>query len=124
MDGGADRSDPNALSEEEAIALRLFAKLDTVAFTIATGCVAAVAMFFATAILLMAGPVSGQPIGGHLIAFRTYWPGYSVTWPGAFIGAFYAFWAGSVAGFCLALFWNFSHIVMLGVAAVRRGGLE
>lgn len=125
MDGDADRTDSNALSEEEAIAVRLFAKLDAVAFTIATGCVAAVAMFMATAILLLNGPAPGQSsIGAHLIAFRTYWPGFSVSWPGAFIGAFYAFWVGSLAGFCLALFWNFTHVVMLGLAALRRGGLE
>lgn len=124
MDGGGGGAARDALSAEEALALRLFAKLDTIAFTVAAGCVAAVAMFVATAALLVNGAGEGQHIGPHLGAFSTFWPGYSVSWVGAFVGAFYAFWVGSLAGFGLALFWNFTHIVMLGLAALRRGGLD
>ena len=124
MDGGSERASQNAPGADELLAARLFAKLDTVAFTIATGCVAAVAMFLATAALLVVSPAPGQAVGPHLSAFSSFWPGYSVSWLGAFVGAFYAFWVGSLAGFGLALFWNFTHVVMLGLAALRHGGLD
>ena len=101
----------------------MFALFDTVAFSIASACIAALLMFLATAALLVMGPAPGHPVGPHLSALATFWPGFSVSWAGAFIGMIYAAIIGAGLGFALAVFWNFCHIVMLGLAALRSGAL-
>ena len=107
----------------EALTLALFAKFDTVAFVIASACTAALLMFLATATLLVTDS-GGHPVGPNLSAFSTFWPGYSVTWVGAVVGALYAGLAGGLVGLALAVFWNFAHIVILGLAALRHGPLD
>lgn len=121
--GMADSGDDRARSRADELTLGLFATFDTIAFVIASACVAALIMFLATSTLLIMGPAPGHPVGPHLAALATFWPGYSVSWAGAFVGAFYAAICGSLVGFALAVFWNFCHIVILGLAALRRGAL-
>lgn len=118
-DSGGDDAHDGA----DEVALKLFATFDTIAFVVASACVAALIMFLATAALLVAGPAPGQPLGPHLSGFSTFWPGYSVSWGGAFVGAFYAGIVGALAGFAVSVFWNFCHIVMLGLAALRGGAV-
>lgn len=103
------------------VALNLFARFDTFAFALASACVVALIMFLATASLLVIGPSAGRPLGTHLSAFATFWPGYSVSWAGALVGTIYAGLIGGLIGFALAVFWNFCHIVIVGLAALRRG---
>jgi len=47
-----------------------------------------------TAWLLIRG---SKDIGPHLNLLGNFFPGYAVTWPGAFIGFGYAFMTGAVA---------------------------
>lgn len=63
-------------------------------------------VFVATAWLLVQG---GPRVGEHLSLLRHYFPGYSVTWLGAFVGLFWgALFAGAV-GFALA--WVYNQVV-------------
>lgn len=103
----------------DALVLSLFARIDILAFAIAAGVVAAVAMFILTAALLMAGAPPGVEVGSNLSALTTFWPGFSISWPGSIVGAFYAGLSGAAVGFLLALFWNFAHLLIVGLAALR-----
>jgi hypothetical protein len=57
----------------------------------------------ATIVLVVRG---GQEVGPHLGLLSVYLPGYSVTWPGAFIGAAYMFFLGYGAGRMIATVYN------------------
>jgi hypothetical protein len=72
-----------------------FARIDPRALGIACGIVAAAILFIATVVLLIRG---GDPVGPKLSLLRQYFPGYSVSWPGALIGMIYGFAAGFISG--------------------------
>ncbi|MEM6826204.1 MAG: hypothetical protein AAF566_13945 [Pseudomonadota bacterium] len=67
------------------------------------GMVGGVGLFVATAWLLIRG---GQNVGETLSLLRHFFPGYSVTWGGAFIGLFYGCLAGGVLGYVMARIYN------------------
>lgn len=121
-DNGGHRN--SGIAPSDALVLSLFARIDIFAFTIASGVVAGVGMLLATAVLLIAGAPPGAEIGPNLSALSTFWPGYSVTWPGAFVGGFYGGLTGAAIGFMLGLFWNFAHLLIVGLAALRFTDLE
>jgi hypothetical protein len=92
------------LSEREAQAVRrAFERTSEQGWGLALGFLAALGLFLATAILVMRG---GQHVGKHLGLLSVYLPGYSVTWPGAFIGAAYMFFLGYGAGRTIATIYN------------------
>jgi hypothetical protein len=62
---------------------------------LALGVLAALGLLSATVVLVIRG---GPQVGPHLWLLSIYFPGYAVTWPGAFVGAAYAFIVGYVAG--------------------------
>jgi hypothetical protein len=102
-------SDENALElrrRADVIVRTAFARLDTVALAVATGTLGGLALFSATAWLLLLGapPVS-------LLAH--YLPGYSVTWSGSLLGIAYGFAVGCVAGASIGAFWNGIHHIYL-----------
>lgn len=104
---------------ERLLLLALFARMDTLAMAIAVGVLGGLGLALATAVLLVAGAEPGTPVGPNLAALSTFLPGYSVTWTGALVGAAYGALGGFVAGFLAATFWNFVHLVLLGVVALR-----
>ncbi len=57
----------------------------------------------ATTILVVRG---GEEVGAHLGLLGIYFPGYSVTWGGAFIGFVYAFVGGYAVGRTVATVYN------------------
>ena len=69
-------------------------------------------LFLATAWLLVRG---GKNVGQHLQLLANYLPGYSVTWPGAFLGLVYGTLVGAVMGAAVAWTYNL-------VASVRETG--
>lgn len=101
----------------------VFAKMDVPALTVAGGVLCSIALFMATAILLLQTVPADYPVGPHLSALADYLPGYSVSWPGAFVGAFYGFLSGAIAGFAAAAFWNITHYVALGVMLISSAEL-
>lgn len=107
----------------DQILLQAFSRLQPVAFGISFGLVAGAGLFALTAILLVTD-TTGNP-GPHLGLLRHYMPGFSVTWPGALIGAGWGFGLGLLAGYLLAGLLNFQHALYLRLLErrFRRQGL-
>lgn len=83
----------------EQLLQRAFARLDAVALGIAVGALGGVGLCAATVILLLKG---GAHVGRNLSLLQQYFPGYTVTWQGAFVGLAYGLAAGFIAGWLLA----------------------
>jgi hypothetical protein len=96
-----------------------FARLDVVAFACASAVVFAGVLFVLTFGLTWKGAPPGVPVGPNLAALSAYFPGYAVTYGGAFVGAAYAALVGAAFGFVLAALWNLAHAVLLGVIRMR-----
>ena len=90
--------------EERQQVRRAFARTSEQGWGLALGLLAAFGLFLATIILLI--KPSPYPVGPHLGLLGVYLPGYSVSWPGAFIGAGYAFFLGYGAGRTIATVYN------------------
>jgi hypothetical protein len=86
--------------------VRLRASVTAVAF----GVLGAAGLFLATVLLLLRGGPAGahgaKVIGPHLGLLGNYFPGYTVTWAGAFIGAVYAGVTSAVVGYVVAWVYN------------------
>jgi protoporphyrinogen oxidase len=99
---------------EGAIA-RVFPKLDRVAFGVSLGTTAGLLLFLATIALVAKG---GDAIGPKLQLLNEYFPGYSVTVPGSFLGLLYGFFSGFVGG------WSFAFVrngaMFLTMALIHR----
>jgi hypothetical protein len=96
-----------------------FARLDVVAFACACAVVFAGVLFALTFGLMVKGAPPGVPVGPNLAVLAAYFPGYSVSYGGAFVGAAYAALVGAGFGFVLAALWNFAHALLLGVIRMR-----
>lgn len=108
----------------EQLLQRAFARLDAVALGVAVGALGGGGLFAATVILLVKG---GAHVGRNLALLQQYFPGYTVTWPGAFIGLGYGFLVGFGAGWLLAVtrnaaLWCYLLIVKLKAAAASFRG--
>jgi hypothetical protein len=90
--------------EERQQVRRAFERTSEQGWGLALGFLSAIGLFFATIILLI--KPSPYPVGPHLGLLGVYLPGYSVSWPGAFIGAGYAFFLGYGAGRTIATVYN------------------
>jgi protoporphyrinogen oxidase len=99
---------------EGAIA-RVFPKLDRVAFGVSLGATAGVLLFLATIASVVRG---GEVIGPNLQLLREYFPGYSVTVAGSFLGVLYGFLSGFVSGWSFAFLRNGS--MFLTMALIHR----
>ena len=75
--------------------LNTLLKLNARAWGIAVGLLFGIGIFLATVFLLIKG---GPNVGQHLNLIGQYLPGYSVTWPGAFLGFVYLFVIGYAIG--------------------------
>lgn len=102
----------------------LFAKLDRAAMAAAMGTVFGLGLFLATAILVVKGAPPGMSVGPNLSGLNTFLPGYTVSWAGAAIGGAYAAVIGGVVGYCLAILWNLSHYLFIGIALFRGNWLD
>ena len=92
------------------------APIDRRAFGVAVGTVAGLGLLLLTAMELLRPP--GPGIKLPLLA--QYFPGFSVTWPGAFLGLVWGFVAGFCAGWFLALVRNLGVAAWIFVVRVRR----
>jgi hypothetical protein len=82
-----------------AAIVRLRARVMAVVF----GWVGGSGLFLATAWLLVRG---GPNVGQHLGLLGNYFPGYSVTWPGALLGFLYGAGVGALLGWTVASIYN------------------
>jgi hypothetical protein len=117
---GPPRSQPSRMDRGELIVRAAFARFDVVALAVALGCVCALGLWAATAILLVKGAPPGTAVGPHLALLANFLPGYSVSWPGSFLGLFYGFLIGAVLGGLVAIVWNLVHHIYLVAAVTRR----
>lgn len=104
---------------DKAILMAAFAKIDVIAFVVALGTVVALMLFGATAILLLKGAEPGYEVGTHLSMLAIYLPGYTVSWPGALVGAGWGALIGALLGFVLATLWNITHIFYITLIVIR-----
>jgi hypothetical protein len=104
----------------ELIVRAAFARFDVVALGIAMGCVGALGLWAATAILLVKGAPPGVTVGPHLALLTNFLPGYNVSWPGSVVGLFYGFLVGLAFGVLIAVVWNVVHHIYLVQAVTRR----
>ena len=104
--------------------MALFARMDLLAMAVATGVVVGLSLFLATAILLLTPPQTGEIIGPNLSAISIFLPGYSVSWAGSVLGLLYGIFVGGLVGLFVALLWNFTHIVAIGIAVLKGAWLD
>lgn len=102
---------------QRLILSRGLARLDPVALGAAVGIVSGLALFAATAVLLVQG---GALVGWHLNRLGYYLPGYTVSWGGAVLGAVEAGAVGFAVGALLALGWNAYHRLFVAILRVRE----
>ena len=88
--------------QDEALA-RAVAKLRSGVMATVFGMTCGFGLWVATLWLVIRG---GENVGQHLGLLRFYFPGYSVTWGGAFIGLLYGALAGGLVGYVLAWIYN------------------
>jgi hypothetical protein len=89
--------------EEQRELLRAFARASEQGWGIAVGLTAALGLWFATVVLVVRG---GDVVGPHLGLLGAYFPGYRVSWVGAFVGFVYAFVVGYAVGRVAATLYN------------------
>lgn len=83
---------------------RAVARIKTRILALSTGLVCGVGLFVTTAWLMVKG---GPNIGQHLQLLGQYYPGYSVSWPGAFLGLVYGALTGGLMGWLVGTIYNF-----------------
>ncbi|MFM7296617.1 MAG: hypothetical protein ACKO4Q_05260, partial [Planctomycetota bacterium] len=93
---------PISRAEREA-ELDKHVRLNARSWSLALGGLLAAGLFVVTAALLLRG---GERPGDLLEHIDTFFPGYAITWPGAFLGALWCFATGWLAGQMLALVYN------------------
>jgi hypothetical protein len=92
------------LSAKDVQAIRRgFERASQHGWGLALGILAAMGLFLATAVLVVKG---GPDPGPHLGLLSEYFPGYRVTWLGAFVGACYGFFLGYGAGRTIGAVYN------------------
>ena len=96
---------------ERDVNYRAIARLRAGIMAVTIGMVSGVSLFVATVWLVVRG---GPNVGEHLGLLRNYFPGYSVTWLGAFVGFFWAAVLGAAVGGGIAWLYN--------LAVVKRHG--
>ena len=109
--------------QDHEILSAVFAKMDVPAMTVAAGVLCSLLLFLATAVLLLQTVPEGYPVGPHLGSLGDYLPGYEVSWPGSLYGALYGFLIGAVGGFVVAVYWNLTHYIALGVMLISSAEL-
>ena len=93
----------NDRETEWALINEAVARLRAPVMAVVFGLTAGTGLFVATAWLVIRG---GPQVGATLGLLRNYLPGYSVTWPGAFIGFIYAAVLGGIVGWVVAYIYN------------------
>lgn len=89
--------------DEQREVRRAVLKLNAQAWGTSFGMMLGASLFIATAVLVVKG---GESVGEHLGLLSVYFPGYRVTWLGAFIGFVYAFVFGYAIGRVVGTVYN------------------
>jgi hypothetical protein len=89
--------------DEEQLIEQTVLRMSSRASGLGVGLLCGLGLFLATLILAVRG---GPWTGDHLGLLSQFFPGYSVTVGGAFIGFLYAFAVGGAAGYLLSAVYN------------------
>jgi hypothetical protein len=92
-----------ARDQEWRVISKAIARLRASVMAVVFGMCGGVGLFLATIWLLIKG---GIYVGKNLSLLGNYFPGYTVTWPGAFVGLFYGALVGGALGWTLAWLYN------------------
>lgn len=82
---------------------RMVARVQAGVLALVLALVSGVGLFIMTAFLLIKG---GSNVGYHLRLLGQYFPGYSVTWMGSFIGLLYGAVVGAIVGWSIGRIYN------------------
>ena len=113
----ADSNQINAdeLANEQIV--QTLAKIDSLALGIALGTVLGLGIFLATNLLLFKG---GEKVGPNLALLAQFFPGYSVTYGGSFVGLLYGFVSGFALGWLIAVIRNIIIKIYLHIINLRQ----
>ena len=103
---------------EEPLIRKSLARLRAGIMAMVFGMMGGTALFVATLWLVIR---DGPNVGQHLGLLRYYFPGFTVTWPGAFLGFFYGMLAGAMIGGSLA--WIYNRVAAWRQSETRTGAL-
>lgn len=92
---------PNA--EQWDLIQSAVARLRASVMAVVFGLTGGIGLWFATIWLVLRG---GQNVGYHLGLLSNYFPGYTVSWGGAFLGLCYGAIVGGLVGWSLAWIYN------------------
>ena len=106
----------NRLDPDKVMLMVAFARIDLSAIACAMGTLFSVAILLATLILVNQG---GENTGQHLGLLAIYFPGYSVTTAGSFIGAAYFWLLGALLGAIFGALWNITHYIFIVLSVLR-----
>lgn len=79
-------------------------RINTIIMAVSLGLLCGIILWLSTAVLLLRG---GYKVGLHLSLLSVFFPGYSVSWSGAWIGLLWGFVSGALAG--AVLYWSYSR---------------
>ncbi|MBP6443114.1 MAG: hypothetical protein KA267_03770 [Gemmatimonadales bacterium] len=94
---------PTLTPDEARDVRRAILKLNAQAWGTSFGMMLGVGLFLATIVLVLKG---GENVGEHLSLLSVYFPGYRVSWGGAFLGFIYAFVVGYAIGRVVGTVYN------------------
>jgi len=92
-----------ATPTERRLVSEAVARLRSSILAVVGGLMAGTTLALATAWLVVIG---GEQVGPHLGLLRFFFPGYSVTWPGVFVGFGYGVVVGAVVGSLTGVIYN------------------
>jgi len=115
MPSGTSRFGKEVSGLSDTVIIRSFARMDKLAFASATGIISGIGLFLATLFLVIK---RGDVTGPNLALISQYFVGYSVSFPGAFVGMAYASFWGFIYGWLFAYLRNFS--IALFIYSVKK----
>jgi hypothetical protein len=105
------------MNDEEWNAIRpVIVRLRASLMAVAAGVLGGFGLFVSTIWLVQRG---GQNVGQHLSLLSNYFPGYRVSWGGAFIGFGYGALTGGAIGYSVAWVYNYVLLKRLGSGVQR-----
>ncbi|MBU6432315.1 MAG: hypothetical protein KGS09_05875 [Nitrospirae bacterium] len=93
----------NSQSKQTDEISRTLARIKADALAVVCAVIGGVGLFAMTAWLVIK---DGQQAGQHLQLLSNYFVGYSVTWPGAFVGLVYGAMTGGAVGWAIGRIYN------------------
>lgn len=92
------------LNDAEVGVLNAAIRVNTIIMAVALGLLGGAVLFLSTAILLLRG---GHNVGMNLSLLSVFFPGYEVSWTGAFVGLLWGVVCGALSG--TVLYWSYAR---------------